>query len=504
MKSIKSIFYLLFALPILFTACEPKDPIEPLKVTLEADMITAEIGQTVTFTVKYDGKDVTDEAEIKDETNGITITGNTVKVNTPGEVKFVALYKAEKSNLVTVTVTGTPKITLSVDNELIYAGGEDKAVFTLKSGDDIVTDEAVITNITTGQAMAKGVAEFSSMSEGVFKFTAEYDEITSATITVYVTSMPANPLTISALKPRIQANGSDFTEFKVMYMHKDVTSTAKIKNLTENKVLSENRFSYSGALKSVSFEAEYDGKTSNTVSVGFGDFYKNVMMLRFTGTGCVPCGTLGMTLKTLETEYPDRIEQVAVHCNIPSPDLLTPEQFSAINQEFKVTAAPTVFLDFDKTSPITNGSISANQLLEKIKEYQRKSAMVGIAANSVISGNDAVVTVNVNAASAGSYYLGVMLVEDGITGYPQANAPADYIHDNVFRYMATNITGAKLGSMTEGQELSQIFTLDLKDYKKENCRIVCYVVAKDKFAVTSITNIISCPINGFKDYRFEE
>lgn len=504
MNKIKGIICLLFALPLFFTACKPADGGDgnTTKLELSANKLSAEVGETLTFTVKFDGKDVTSDATIKDETNGVTLTGNTVKVNTPGNVKFVATYQDNKSNEITVNVTGTNQITLSVDNDVIFAGGDDKATFTVKFNDEDVTADAVITNVTSGQEMAKGANQFSSTEQGTFTFKAEYNEMVSSSITVSVVQAPANPLSIVATKPRIKADGSDFTTFKVMYLNKDVTADAKIKNLSDNTQLSENKFSYSGALKSVKFAAEYDGKTSNTINVGFGDFYKNVMLMRFTATWCAPCTVLAGTLKTVLEGYPDRLVQIAVHSG--GGDKLTPSQFSEITSEFANPSGTIPALYFDSNKSLTSGSgVSANTLLSLIKDNQNKGALAGISASSSISGNNAVVTVNVTAAAEGTYYLAAVLVEDGITGYPQTNAPADYVHDNTFRYSATKITGTKLGLMTENQELSKTFTFDLKNYNKDNCRIVCYVSTM-KLDEATFTNAISCPINGSTDYRFEE
>lgn len=501
MNKIKGIICLLFALPLFFTSCEP-NKVNATSVMLTADKLTAEIGETVTFTVKYNGEDVTSEAIIKDENSGAVITGNTVTVNTPGESKFTATYQDEKSNVVTVTVTGTPQISLVVDNNVIYAGGEDKATFTVKFGEQDVTAEAVIKNVTSGQAMAKGANTFSSANEGIFIFNAEYNNMMSGDVTVSVAKAPANQLSISATKSRLKADGTDYTTFKVMYLHKDVTADAKIKNVTENKTLSENKFSYSGTLKTVDFTAEYDGKTSNTITIGFGNFYKNTMMMRFTSVFCGPCGSLSATIKEVVKERPDRLLQVAIHSDAMGKDGMTPSQFSDVAQAFPPQGLPTSFFDLNKQRVVV-GDMTASALTSKIKDSQNSGASCGISASSVVSGNNAVITVNVTAAKEGTFYLGAILVEDGITGYPQANAPADYVHDNTFRYMASRIGGDKLGEMSENQEMSKTFTFDLKDYKKENCRIVCYVLTDNTVGMRQVTNVISCPIDGSMNYRFE-
>ena len=72
-----------------------------------------------------------------------------------------------------------------------------------------------------------------------------------------------------------------------MYEGEDVTDAAKIKNLATGEYLESNSFSYSGDLKVVEFEAEYEGATSEPINVGFGDFYKNVLFCRFTATWCL-------------------------------------------------------------------------------------------------------------------------------------------------------------------------------------------------------------------------
>ena len=108
-------------------------------------------------------------------------------------------------------------------------------------------------------------------------------------------------------------------------------------------------------------------------------------------------------------------------------------------------------------------------------------------------------TVRVTPSEAGSYLLGVMLLEDGIVG--AQSGTLDYVHDNTLRTLATPFGGEELGAMTENTEVVREFTLSLDGYT-DNCHIVAFVntgTANDYVT----TNAAACPVNGTTDYRFE-
>ena len=500
MKSMKYFSYALCAAALAFASCtQPTNGNgggdKDLVLSASKSEITADGTDKVTFTVKYGEEDVTANASIADAATGEVLSGSEFATETAGSYEFVASYDGKESNKVKVDATAVSGLVLSVDKESIVNDGEDTATFTVTFDGNDVTAQATIVNQTSGQAWAEGVHTFVSSASGEYEFKASYNDMRSNTVKVTVTMEAVNPLVLTATRPRIAADGSDASSFKVMYEGEDVTDAAKIKNLATGEYLESNSFSYSGDLKVVEFEAEYEGATSEPINVGFGDFYKNVLFCRFTATSCGPCTSFSSVLSAALEQYPDRLVQVAIHQN----DEYTSNNYYDFASYFKFSGIPAIFFDFDKEGP-SAVSMSAADVVNTIKEYQATGAKVGIAMSSTVdAARNVKVTVRVTPSEAGSYLLGVALLEDGIEG-PQ-NGTSGYIHDNTMRALATSLGGDSLGEVAENTEVVKEYTFSLKGYT-DNCRVVAYVNTADG-DVYATTNAASCPVNGRTDYRFE-
>ena len=163
-------------------------------ITLEADKseIIADNTETVTFTVKVDGVEVSDNYEIINLNYNTPLEGNTFVSDVAGEFKFQAKYEGRwPSNEVTITVNNVPvpehkelKITASPNR--IKADGVEEALFTVMYGDENVTAEAEIYNTATQEVIES--KKFASTTVGSYNFRARYDDQTtgvSATVEVY-------------------------------------------------------------------------------------------------------------------------------------------------------------------------------------------------------------------------------------------------------------------------------------------------------------------------------
>ena len=459
--------------------------------------ITADGTDKVTFTVKYGEEDVTANASIADAATGDVLDGNEFATDVIGSYKFVASYNGQESNKVAVEVIAVSgELVLSVDKESIMNDGRDRATFTVTFEGQDVTVLATIVNQTSGETWDRGVHSFASYLSDEYEFKASYQGLQSNTVKVVVTREEANPLVIMATRPRIAADGSDATSFKVTYEGGDVTDAAKIKNLATGEYLESNSFSYSGDLQVVAFEAEYNGVVSEPVHVGFGDFYKNVLLYRFTATWCGPCSAFMSVLKVALGVYPDRLVEVAIH----QSDMYTSNDNPLFLQYFSVPAIPAVFFDFDKKNRQDPSVMSVTDVVNIIKEYQATGAKVGIAMSSTVDADrNVTVSVRVTPSEAGMYRLGVILLEDGIEG--AQSGTSRFIHDNTMRVLATSLGGDSLGEVAENTEVVKEYTFSLEGYT-DNCRVVAYVNTADG-DVYATTNAASCPVNGRTDYRFE-
>lgn len=497
-------FMLLLAAVGLMAGCKKQPTPTTTKPVLTADIpeILANGTEKATFTVTYNGVDVTSQATITNTATGEALTGNTFSTTTPGTYTFAASYNNETSETVTIEALPTSDLLLAVDKESIINNGEDVATFTVTYQGNDVTAQAVIVNMTSADRWDAGVNTFSSQSSGTYEFRASYDGKSSNSVTVTVTIEPQNPLTLHASTPRINANGADEVVFTVLYDGEDVTSQATITNTTSAETVTGNTFSSSVAAL-YQFEASYNGSTSDAITVACGDydFYKNVLLLRFTGAWCGGCGTFSPTLATALNNYPDRVVQMAMHYD----DALTSSQIGLFMLYFSHREYPTLYFDFDRTDTgkgISSVNMSTQEVVSTIQGYQAKGAQAGIAMTSTMEGRTANVTVRVTPSQSGTYYLGVAVVEDGLAG-TQNGVVGTYINNDTFRIIDTEVTGNELGSLTANTEVSQQFSFDLSKYT-DNCRIVAYVNMSDGNGGYTTTNAASCPINGSIDYSFEE
>ena len=282
------------------TACDtPSDGPGPetggKKLTLSVDKtsIMSDGRDKATFTVKYG----TEEKECRryfqcryHERYRCHRRLHVSTSTTPETYTFTATYEDPESgetvtsNEVTVTASS---LTLSVDAETIVSNGLGKATFTVTYEGEDVTATSTITNVTLGEEYAQGANEFVSPSYvGEFEFTAKYSNLTSDTVKVTVEAAPAAELRLVVDKPRLQSGES--ATFTVLDKGTDVTASAKIKNVTSGDYLDGATFTM-GSDKTVQFVAEYNDKTSQTLSVGSGNFHKSVMGPKFTKVRPLHC-----------------------------------------------------------------------------------------------------------------------------------------------------------------------------------------------------------------------
>lgn len=507
MKAIKRLSFLLVsAAALVLSACGGSDDNgggkeKTLVLKPSVETIKADGKAEVTFEVMLGDENVTSKATIENITEAapVVLTGNKFTSDKVGTFKFIAKFDGKTSAEVTVTATSAE---LTVDKNVILDNGG-VATFTVMLNDEDVTAESVITNITDSQDWAKGVNTFTASAPGEYEFKATYNGEVTNTVKVTVEKAPLSKLRLAASKGRIKPDGSESTTFTVYYEGNDVTSNAKVKNLATNAYVDDKTFSYSGAAKTVEFVAEYNDTTSPALSIGFGDFYKKVYVLKFTGTWCGPCGLLSKTFRTAFDLYPDREIIIAAHMSGQGVDMLEISRIAELKNAYgSIPGPPTTF--YDIATRKEGGQFSSQEVISFVKGKVKIGANTGISAFSKIDGNTLTIDVNVTAAEAKEYYLGVMLYEDGISGYPQASDPEYLLQDHVLRSLGPSIMGESLGVIAENAQVTKTFTFDISKYNKENCNVVCYVTYKNDASQFVADNSVSCPAGEWVDYRFEK
>ena len=517
MKTFKSLSFVLMTAALSLTACDtPSDGPGPetgekkLMLSVDKTSIMSDGRDKATFTVKYGTEeksvDVTSDAVIMNGT--AAIEGSTFTSTTPETYTFTATYEDPESgetvtsNEVTVTASS---LTLSVDAETIVSNGLGKATFTVTYEGEDVTATSTITNVTLGEEYAQGANEFVSPSYvGEFEFTAKYRNLTSNTVKVTVEAAPAAELRLVVDKPRLQSGES--ATFTVLDKGTDVTASAKIKNVTSGDYLDGATFTM-GSDKTVQFVAEYNDKTSQTLSVGSGNFHKSVMVLKFTSIGCSYCPQMATALEKANESYDNgtRMVEVSVHHPNMGSDPMIPANIDEFNSYFfrqRTTGLPQTYYDMDLLS-YSLGAESTSAILGKVKPLARTVAGVGIAADAEADGSNLKVNVNVTASVANEYYLAVMLLENGIV-HSQSGGGDNYVHNHTLREtLSESIFGDSLGAMTVGQTVSKEYSITANaEYEIDNCSIVCYVCTKSG-DVWSVSNVVSFPVGSWADVTFE-
>ena len=276
------LFRIFAALAIVcgFTACEEPAPTptpsDEHKVILTADHTTifADGVETATFTVTVDGVERTAECSIINLADNSIVEPKSFSTTEAGVYRFAAIYGKNSSEPLLITakaIENQPEeitsIELQADKLTILADGNDTVTFAVISGKQDLTSKSTIVYAINGEAISGNT--FSTDEVGSYTFKARYGELESPEITITATDngQPEEKrLTLYASSNRIKADGSDTTTFTVTYGEEDVTATCSIVDADNGTAINGTTFTTTTAA-TYNFQAKYDGKESNVVSV---------------------------------------------------------------------------------------------------------------------------------------------------------------------------------------------------------------------------------------------
>lgn len=211
------------------------------KLTLSVNLDEIKVDGVAVFSVKLNDEDVTKQSVIYNKTSvgNIQLEGNTFMATAEGEYTFFAMNGALKSNEVNVRVSANapepPKVlTLTPSTDEIKADGEDAVTFTVDiDGYDVTTDSTIYYN-DGDNAVALEEPRFTTTVEGEYSFYAAYKGADNSPIVV-VTAVKVEqpepveePITLSADRNVIKANGIDSIRFTVEQEGSDVTTSSEI------------------------------------------------------------------------------------------------------------------------------------------------------------------------------------------------------------------------------------------------------------------------------------
>ena len=293
--------------------------------------------------------------------------------------------------------------------------------------------------------------------------------------------------------------------FRVMSAAADITDRSRIFEVTESgNVPVDGAVFTPGNEGAYTFVAECEGHVSpplylSAVAVQHGGdrFLRKSLVLDFTATWCVNCPAMSQAISRAAALSGGRIDKIAVYY---LDDLQVPAG-SALASRFGVQALPHVVSGLDEklaTSVASEDVIYAHnrQVLEQSKPA------CGIAISSTVTDAGLSVRVEVASAAAGSYYLGVAVVEDGIVA-KQTGASDYYVHNSVLRSLLHSAQpseglGDALGWMEEGQTAVRTFTAPAVRNAFET-RIMAYLVDEEG----RLNNAASCAVGEDQPYQYE-
>lgn len=157
--------------------------------------------------------------------------------------------------------------------------------------------------------------------------------------------------------------------------------------------------------------------------LAFGQAPKKVILEDFTGTGCGYCPRGTTTMENIEATYPNAIG-IADHA-YTSTSKLNSAYSVAIDAGLSISAYPNGAVDRFLFSGETTVGLSTSKWTSKVSNRLLSSTPVSVNFTSTYNSStrllDVIVTANFVGAASGDLRINCVLMEDGITGYPQQN-----------------------------------------------------------------------------------
>ncbi len=311
---------------------------------------------------------------------------------------------------------------------------------------------------------------------------------------------PAAEKELKLVLNETKVQSGDRVSFTVLNGDEDVTASARIRNVKADAYVDGAAFvpEESGVY---SFEAEFDGRVSKPVSLTVlgtfqseGEFYRKVLVQKYTATWCTYCPLMTSALDKLDEEVPDRIVVMAIHCN----DSFSINEGAQLANDFKISSIPRSDIDYRVTTTYSAAELN-NALNGELTDHP---AVCGIAAESKVEGGQIYAEAKIRFSETGRYRVCCTVIEDGLLyedGYSE-----DGYYNHVLRSFATSRTGAALGECEAGTEYPCAYTFSVgKKWNLEKCSVLFYVMKEDGSAVYT-NNVVSCPAqNGSCEFRYE-
>ncbi len=340
--------------------------------------------------------------------------------------------------------TDKKELTVMLSSSVIKADGVDKAVITVKYGNEDVTSESEFYVGEEKTPTTKIVnATYSTTTPGEFNFWVAYGR-----------------------------HNTKATPTKIMAIANDIPDRAT------------------------------DSKPSST------SFKKEVLVMEFTGLGCEYCPYMlaAMHKVLADAEYSAKMN-LAMLYTLSSGEPFYPgpvdEGFGADGAPYVQVDARTSFANEQPLGVQTN----VTNIKSTVDLCHAIAPQAGIAVNMVVGSGQMVARATVKAAKTAKYRIGAWILEDGLTSKINQtndyNVPGDFsVHNNVVRLADSKVStydysGYDLGTIAAGEYADHAFTINLdSSWKVENCHVIFFVMTEreDDARYLCVTNSIDVPL----------
>ena len=201
------------------------------------------------------------------------------------------------------------------------------------------------------------------------------------------------------------------------------------------------------------------------------------LLLDFTATWCVNCPRMASAVEEAARLRPGSVFPVSIHFR---DDMAFP-QGEAVATAFGIQAYPSLIVNLAGSSLIT--ATSTDLILARMDATSALRKGTCTLALSLESGK---LVAEVGVSQSGTYNLGVLLLEDGVTA-PQTGADDNYVHDNILRkILSGSIAGEDLGTLEPGTTARKEYSVETEGTGKYH--VVAYVT--DGSLVQTVSAII--------------
>lgn len=330
----------------------------------------------------------------------------------------------------------------------------------------------------------------------------------SQTTSTNVNAIPAS-IKLSLDKTTVLADGID----KALATAKDQSGndiTTSCTFVVDGYVITGNgvTFEYNQLGTHKVYASKY-GVISDTLTIGTtappaAKYSSKVLAEEFTAAWAGWCPRMTYKMDNYMIKYP-KMYAIRIHNNDALADRSVD---SAMRARFGVSSVPTVLINRSAIMK-ENGDISSLTDTTDIYTYLQKRAVLGLALNTSISGNNLNVTAKVgfDATISDSLKLVVVAVENGLVlkqlnfynantfypGNPYFNAGDtifNFVHNGVFRRTPTGIVGTTIpvANQVKNGEYTANYTIDITGLNAANLRVVAFVVWGDGQAKSGLLN----------------